>query len=144
MQRSARLNLDDLQGERRYSGMTASSQCKVANVLFTNELARRLERTGITVNTLHPGVVQSHFGNGTRGLLGVLFRVLKRLMGISPQQGAQTSIDLATSPEVTGVSGQSFEKSRVVNLNPLTGDEALARRLWTESERLTGPFSLPS
>lgn len=143
-QSGARLNLDDLQGARRYSSMTAYSQSKLANVLFTKELTRRLAGTGVTANVLHPGVVQSNFGNGTRGVLGVLFPILKRLMGISPQRGAQTSVYLATSPEVASVTGQYFEKSRVVKPNPIADDVALASRLWTESERLTQTVSVPS
>lgn len=133
----ARLNLNDLQGEQPYSGMHAYSQSKLANVLFTRELARRLKGRGVTVNALHPGVVRSNFGNGTKGMLGVLFPVLKRLTGISPESGARTSVYLATSPDVEGISGLYFDKCRAVKANPLADDEGLAQRLWTESERLT-------
>src|SRR5215217_1675484 len=99
---NATIDFDDLQGEKGYKGAKAYSQSKLANVLFTYELARRLEGTGITANCLHPGAgVRTNFGSGVSGVFGFMVRALRPLM-ISPEKGAETSIYLASSPEVEG------------------------------------------
>lgn len=134
---SARLDFDDLQGQRRYSGIQAYGRSKLANILFTYELARRLAGTGVTVNTLHPGVVATNFGTNNGRLARVLRRVAN-LVSISPDQGAQTSIYLATSPEVEGVTGQYFVKQKAVPSSKASYDTAAAARLWQVSEELTG------
>src|ERR687894_2416746 len=102
-QAQGRIDFEDLQGEREYSGARAYSQSKLANVLFTYELARRLQGTGVTANCLHPGAVRTNFGSGVSGVFGFMVRVLRPLM-ISSEKGAETSIYLASSPEVEGVS----------------------------------------
>lgn len=134
---SARLDFDDLQGQRRYSGIQAYGRSKLANILFTYELARRLAGTGVTVNTLHPGVVATNFGANNGRLARVLRRVAN-LVSISPDQGAQTSIYLATSPDVEGVTGQYFVKQKAVPSSKASYDKAAAERLWRVSEELTG------
>jgi NAD(P)-dependent dehydrogenase (short-subunit alcohol dehydrogenase family) len=105
--------------------------------MFTYELARRIEGTGVTANALHPGVVATNFGNSG----GALFRFGVRLVRpffISSAKGARTSIYLAASPEVEGVSGKYFVNERETRSSPASYDEAAQRRLWEESERLTG------
>jgi NAD(P)-dependent dehydrogenase (short-subunit alcohol dehydrogenase family) len=113
------------------------SQTKLANLLFTYELARRLEGTGVTANALHPGFVATRFmaGNGT---LGWFMRRWAGLFAISPEEGAKTSVYLASSPEVEGVSGRYFVKQRPVDSSPASRDAEAARRLWRLSEELTG------
>ena len=130
------LNFDDLQGERRYSGWAAYSQSKLANVLFTYELARRLQR-GVTANALHPGTVTTGFGKNNPGWFrwGI---TLAGLFMIKPAQGAETSIYLASSPEVEGVSGKYFEKCKETRSSPASYDEVAARRLWEISAEMTG------
>jgi NAD(P)-dependent dehydrogenase (short-subunit alcohol dehydrogenase family) len=122
---------------RRHPALLQYSRTKLANVLFTYELARRLEGTGVTVNALHPGFVASHFMAGN-GVFGWFLRRLAWLFAISPEEGARTSVYLATSPEVEGVTGRYFVKQRPVASSAASRDEAAARRLWQVSEELTG------
>ena len=132
------LDLDDLQLSRgRFGWQTAFNQSKLANVLFTLELARRLEGSGVTANTLHPGVVDTGFGadGDLNGLNALAFRVMKWFLP-GPAKGAETSVYLASSPEVDGVSGRYFEKSQEKTLGALAQDPALAQELWTRSEAL--------
>jgi NAD(P)-dependent dehydrogenase (short-subunit alcohol dehydrogenase family) len=134
----ANIPFDDLQvASGRYRGMTAYSQSKLANILFTYELARRLAGTGVTANAVHPGFVATGFarnnGTGVRVAMTLL-----RPFTISPEQGAQTLIYLATAPEVEGVTGQYFTKRKPVKSSRQSYDEAAARRLWEVSARLTG------
>lgn len=135
-----RINFDDLQMEKRYNSFGAYAQSKLANVLFTYELARRLEGTGVTVNTLHPGVVRTSFSKDgdTRGLLRFVFDLFLRVGGISVEQGAKTSVYLASSPDVAGVTGKYFDQSKAVSSSKQTYDMAVAQRLWQVSETLTG------
>ncbi len=135
--RGAPLALDDLQHERSYSGWVAYGRSKLANVLFTYELARRLAGSSITANCLHPGFVASRFGDNTSGWLRTLIGAAKRVFAVSEDKGALTSIYLASSPDVANVSGKYFEKCRAVKSSAASYDEAAAKRLWTESERLT-------
>lgn len=123
---SARMDFEDLQGERRYSGFEAYNRSKLALVLFTHELARRLEGTGVTVNCVHPGVIRTSLGKGEypRGF-DVIRLFLKR-----PEKGAETSLYVATSPALEGVTGKYFAKSAEVRFSPASYDTALARRLW--------------
>lgn len=130
-----RLNLDDLMGERKFSGFGAYSQSKLANVMFTYELARRLEGTGITANVLHPGFVASDFGRNNSGWMMRLFGLV-RPFAISPEQGAQTQIYLASSPEVEGVTGQYFVKQKPKRSSQASYDTAAQKRLWEVSEQL--------
>lgn len=123
----AKLDFDDPNLERGYSMNRAYARSKLANLLFTYELARRLEGTGVTANALHPGVI------GTK-LLAVGFGG-----GGSPvESGAETSVYLATSPEVEGVTGRYFRRSRAVESSPASYDEEAQRRLWEMSERMVG------
>jgi NAD(P)-dependent dehydrogenase (short-subunit alcohol dehydrogenase family) len=135
-QRNATIDFDDLQGEKGYRGAKAYSQSKLAAVLFTYELARRLEGTGVSANCLHPGVVGTNFGSGVSGAFGVMVRALRPLM-ISPEKGAETSVYLASSPEVEGVSGRYFVKKAEARSSDASYDEGIARRLWEVSAELT-------
>src|SRR5918998_1264419 len=135
-QRNGTIDFDDLQGEKGYKGAKAYSQSKLANVLFTYELARRLEGTGVTANCLHPGVVRTNFGSGVSGALGFMGRALRPLM-ISSEKGAETSIYLASSPEVESLSGRYFVKRAEARSSDVTYDVRLARRLWEVSAQLT-------
>jgi retinol dehydrogenase-14 len=130
------IDFEDLQGEKGYKGAKAYSQSKLATVLFTYELARRLEGTGISANCLHPGVVGTDLGSGVSGVFGLMVRALKPLMK-SPEQGAETSIYLASSLEVEGLSGKYFVKKVEARSSDVSYDERLARRLWEVSAELT-------
>jgi retinol dehydrogenase 14 len=130
------IDFDDLQGEKGYKGTKAYSQSKLANVLFTYELARRLEGTGVTANCLHPGAVRTNFGSGSSGVFGFMVRALRPLM-ISPEKGAETSIYVASSPEVEGVSGRYFVKRAEARSSDKSYDERVASRLWEVSAELT-------
>jgi NAD(P)-dependent dehydrogenase (short-subunit alcohol dehydrogenase family) len=133
----AKISFDDLQGKQRYSGWRAYQQSKLANILFTREMARRLERTGVTANSLHPGFVKTQIFRA-EGLAGWLLRRAADMFAISTEQGAQTSLYLATSPEVKGVTGEYFHKKKPVHPSPQAQDDAVARRLWEVSEEFTG------
>jgi NAD(P)-dependent dehydrogenase (short-subunit alcohol dehydrogenase family) len=135
-QSNGTIDFDDLQGEKGYKGTKAYSQSKLANVLFTYELARRLEGTGVTANCLHPGAVRTNFGSGSSGVFGFMVRALRPFI-ISPEKGAETSIYLASSPEVEGVSGRYFVKKAEARSSDVSYDERLARRLWKVSAELT-------
>jgi NAD(P)-dependent dehydrogenase (short-subunit alcohol dehydrogenase family) len=134
--RGARVDWDDLQLERSWSGLRAYSNSKLFNVWFSNELARRLEGTGVTSNALHPGSVRTQWG---RGHDSGVFRWGVKLATpflISPARGADTSVWLAASPEAEGVTGRYFVRRRETRPSRLAQDEAQARRLWEVSERL--------
>jgi NAD(P)-dependent dehydrogenase (short-subunit alcohol dehydrogenase family) len=137
-QAMGRIDFDDLQGERSYSGQRAYNQSKLANVLFTYELARRLEGSGVTANALHPGVVRTAFGQeDSRGWMRLMLPVVRPFMK-SPARGAETSIHLASSPDVEGVSGQYFAGSRPKSSSRASYDTAIAARLWQTSADLVG------
>ncbi len=131
------LDLDDLQGERGYERMRAYCRSKLANLLFTFALARRLSGSTVTVNALHPGTVATNLGSEAGWLRVRLRNLLKRSL-LAPEQGARTSLYLATSPEVAGVSGRYFDDRAEVPSSPASRDEALAEGLWRRSEELTG------
>jgi NAD(P)-dependent dehydrogenase (short-subunit alcohol dehydrogenase family) len=135
--RSARIDLEDLELKRRYSGQRAYGQAKLALVLFTYELARRLAGTQVTVNALHPGFVATGIGQEGGGIVK-LFAPLMKLIASSPKEGAQTSVYLASSPEVAGVTGQYFKKEQAVPSGPPSYQEDTARRLWEIASRMTG------
>ena len=134
--RRARLDFSDLQGQHRYTGWRAYARSKLANILFTYELARRLAGTGIVTNALHPGFVATNFGRNNRSITAVLFRILQ-LAAISPEEGAQTIIYLASSPAVKGVTGEYFVKQQAVRSSQVSYDRAAAERLWQVSAELT-------
>jgi retinol dehydrogenase-12 len=137
------INFDDLQGKARYSGWRAYQQSKLANILFTRELARRLDGTGVTANALHPGYVKTQIFRA-EGVPGWLLRRAADLFAISPEKGAETSIYLACSPDVAGVTGQYFAKQRPVQPSSAAQDDEAARRLWEVCEELTGLKSAPT
>jgi NAD(P)-dependent dehydrogenase (short-subunit alcohol dehydrogenase family) len=136
--RGGSIAFDDIQGRGRYGGWKAYQQSKLANILFTYELARRLEGTGVTANSLHPGFVRTNFFKDFTGWVGLITKLGASLVAIGPEEGARTSIYLATSPEVAGVSGQYFVKCKSVRSSPRSHDRAAADRLWRLSEELTG------
>lgn len=133
-----KINFDDLNAEKSYSGWGAYSNSKLMNVLFTYELARRLQGSGVTVNCLHPGFVATQFGKNNGGLIGLGLSLVQRVGAISPQQGAETTLYLATSPEVEGITGKYFDQKKAVESSKISQDEETARRLWEISLELTG------
>jgi NAD(P)-dependent dehydrogenase (short-subunit alcohol dehydrogenase family) len=112
MHKYTTINFDDLQSVHTFSAMKAYGQTKLAQLLFTYELAGRLQVTGITVNALHPGVVASGFKNGVQGVRYVLASIVYKSIGISPAKGAETIVFLATSPEIASVTGKYFVKCK--------------------------------
>lgn len=136
--RRASMHFDDLNWKRRkYDARLAYSESKLANVLFTFELARRIADSGVTANCLHPGVVATHIFS-TMGFMGKLFGLVAPMLLISPAEGAKTSVYLAASPEVADTSGAYFDKCAAVAPSPAARDMDAARRLWEVSEQLTG------
>ena len=129
-----RLDFTDPMATRRYGPMRAYSQSKLANVMFTVELARRLAGTGVTANCVHPGVVGSNFG-AKGGLLGVAWRLAKPFL-LTSEQGAKESLRAALAPELAGASGEYFSHGRVATQNRQARDAAATQRLWAESEAL--------
>jgi NAD(P)-dependent dehydrogenase (short-subunit alcohol dehydrogenase family) len=139
--RGAEIDFDDLQSERRYRAFPVYGMSKLANILFTYELAERLDDTGVVANCLHPGGVNTNFGNNNRSLGILLFRAFKLVMR-SPEQGANTIIYLASSSEAEGMSGKYLtDREEVSPAQPR--DEALQKRLWEVSEELTN-LKVPS
>jgi len=133
-----RLDFDDLQSERNYSGQQAYSQSKLANVMFTYELARRLAGTGVTATAAHPGVVATSFGTEDQAAhLGIMIRVARPFMK-TPAQGALTPVYLASSPQAEGVTGQYFAHRKPKASTKASYDTAAAARLWQASADLTG------
>jgi NAD(P)-dependent dehydrogenase (short-subunit alcohol dehydrogenase family) len=137
MHQSAVLDFDDLQLEHRYSGLKAYRRSKLANLLFTYELARRLEGTAITANAVHPGFVATNIGANNTPLYK-LVKPLLRLIARSPQEGAATSIYLATSSEVDGTTGGYFVDCVPTQSSPASYDKEAARQLWDRSLELSG------
>jgi retinol dehydrogenase 14 len=133
-----RIDFDDLQGERFYSGPRAYSQSKLANVLFTYELARRLPASAVTANALHPGLTRTAFGAEDPG--GVQRRLVPfvRPFMKAPAQGAATSIHLASAPELAQVTGRYFANRRPRRSAKASYDQAAAARLWQVSAELVG------
>ncbi len=145
----AKLDFDDLQSARAYRGsffewlryggpgFKVYGRSKLANILFTRELAQRLAGTGVTANCLHPGFVATRFGDQSGGLISFGIRIAKRF-ALSPQQGAETLVYLASSPEVANVTGEYFCKCHPVMPSREAQDDAAAQRLWVETARLAG------
>jgi len=131
------IKMDDLQAKKNYRSFRAYGQSKLALVMFTYELARRLQGTGVTANCLHPGFVATNIGQS--GVVPVARPVAKfvlSFLGISPEEGAKTSIYLATSTDVEDVTGKYFVKSVISRSAPISYDESLQRQLWEESAKL--------
>src|SRR5262249_17953637 len=128
------VDFDNLQGEKRYNTINSYGQSKLCNVLFTLELSRRLSGSKVTANTLHPGVVSTGVFREAPWILGFLVK----LFAASPRKGAETSLYLAASPEVEGITGKYFKNRREVWPSRAAQDESTTRRLWELSEKLTG------
>ncbi len=139
--RGKSIDFDDLQCERRFASYRRYGESKLANIMFTYELARRIEGTGVTANCLHPGFVGSGFGAGNPGMLGRAMGVLllaARPFARSPEKGARTSIYLASAPELSDVSGRYFADCAESQSSPESHDAEAQRTLWEISERLCG------
>ena len=131
------IDFDDLQSRKKYRGFPVYGMTKLANIMFTHELAGRLKGTGVTATCMHPGAVNTRFGTNNSGPMTILFRLFKPFMR-TPDQGADTVIWLASSPEVEGVSGRYYSDRKPIEPKKIANDPAARRRLWEESERLTG------
>jgi NAD(P)-dependent dehydrogenase (short-subunit alcohol dehydrogenase family) len=131
----ANLNFEDLQGEKRFSGWQAYGRSKLAMILFTHELAKKLEGTGVTVNSAHPGVVRTNFAKNNGGIVMLGFRFLG-IFFISPESSAKRILYVATSGDLDGVTGKYFTKMHEVRSSPESYDDDAARRLWLVSEQL--------
>jgi NAD(P)-dependent dehydrogenase (short-subunit alcohol dehydrogenase family) len=140
--RGTRLDFGDLQCSKGYSGWMAYKRSKLANILFTRELARRLQGTTVTANCLHPGFVDTGFADNNSGLWRVIFAIAKQVSAIPVQSGADTPVYVASSAELGGTSGKYFEKRRERAPDAPAQDDQMAARLWEESEKLAG-FKVP-
>jgi retinol dehydrogenase 14 len=138
VQAIGRIDFEDLQGERSYSGARAYNQSKLANVLFTYELARRLQATSVTANALHPGVVRTSFGAEDPSGVQRLFTPFMRPFMKAPGRGAATSIHLASAPDLEQVTGRYFASSKPRRSSSRSYDQAAAARLWQVSADLAG------
>ena len=141
VQAEGRIDFDDLQSAGNYSGQSAYSQSKLANVMFTNELARRLEGTGVTANSLHPGIVRTDFGAEDQARLFTVVSKLVLPFLKTPAQGAQASIYLASSPSLDGVTGEFFANGKPRTANKVAYDTDMTLRLWNVSADLVGVTS---
>jgi retinol dehydrogenase 12 len=139
--RGKTLNFADLQSAHGYRGFTVYGRSKLANILFTRELARRLAGTGVTANCLHPGFVATRFGDNNSGPFRFGLGFAKQFFALSPEKGAETIVYLAAAPEVAGITGGYFAKCRPATPTAAARDDEAARRLWEESARLA---NLPS
>jgi retinol dehydrogenase 14 len=137
------LDFGDLQSERRYDPVRVYGRTKLANVLFTYELARRLRGTGVTANCLHPGVIATKLLSDYMNL-PLVGGAIARTFGGSVEKGADTSVYLAASPDVEGITGRYFVGRRETRSSPVSYDEGLQRRLWEESVRLTALAGAPA
>jgi len=136
-QRWGTMDFEDMQSRRKYRGFPVYGMTKLANIMFTYELAERLDGTDVSANCLHPGSVGTNFGQNNRGAMALFFRTFKPFMR-SPEQGADTLIWLASSPEIDGVSGKYFSDRKEIEAKKVAYDPAARRRLWEISEELTG------
>ena len=135
-------HFEDLFQEANYQPMGAYRQSKLANILFTYRLAEQLEGTGVTANCLHPGIVETNFGNkGSR--LYRFFKPMVKPFFINPQKGAETLIHLASSPEVENTTGKYFERKKPRRSSKVSYDIETQDRLWNISEQLTGLDAKP-
>jgi retinol dehydrogenase 14 len=136
-QRWGSMDFDDLQSSRKYRGMPVYGMTKLANIMFTYELAERLEGTGVTATCVHPGAVNTNFAMNNRGPMTLLFRLSKPFMR-TPEQGADTVIHLTSSWEVEGVSGKYYADRKWIEPQEIALDPDARRKLWEASEDLTG------
>jgi len=135
--KGARLDFLDLQSERNYSGFGAYGRSKLCNILFTRELARHLKDVGVTANCLHPGFVATRFGDQSGGAMSLAVRAAKTF-AITPEQGAQTIVYLASSPDVAEITGGYFYKCRQTTPTREAQNDDDAQRLWEASARIAG------
>jgi len=135
-QSMGKIHFDDLMGERKYSGQTAYNQSKLANVMFTYELARRIEGSGVTATAVHPGMTNTAF-SAEDPALGLLVTILRPFMK-SPERGADTPVYLSSSPDAEGLSGQYFANRKAKRSNQSSYDTAATARLWDVSAGLVG------
>ena len=140
--RGAEIDFDDLQSERRYRAFPVYGMTKLANILFTYELAERLEGTGVVANCLHPGSVNTNFANNNRSLGTLIFRAFKPFMR-TPEQGADTVVYLAVSPETGKMTGRYLTDRKVISSYEEPHDVLAQKRLWEVSEELTN-LKIPS
>ena len=132
-----KLDFNDLQSARGYRGLSVYGRSKLCNILFTRELARRWQGSGVTANSLHPGFVSTRFGDQSGGMLSWVVRAAK-MFAISPEKGAETIVYLASSDQATGQTGLYYYKCRTATPTRQAQDDDAARRLWQESEKLAG------
>ncbi len=135
--KGAKLDFDDLQGAKSYSAWGAYGRSKLMNILFTRALASRLNGSGVTANCLHPGFVNTRFGDNNKGVFGWGLGLAKNI-ALSPAQGAETLLYLASSPEIASESGKYFHKCRVETPSREARNDADAARLWQVSEAIAG------
>jgi len=135
--RGAKLDFDDLQSRKGYIGFPVYARSKLCNILFNRELARRTG-SGITANALHPGFVATRFGDNSGGLMRTVLKVAKPIGAISPEEGAQTIIYLASSPQVAGVTGEYFYECKPTTPTAEARNDEDARKLWEISESIAG------
>ena len=141
---NGRIDFDDLQGTAEYSGQRAYSASKLANIMFTYELGRRLEGSGVTATVLHPGVVRTNFGaDDQAGLIKAMLPLVRPFLK-TPTAGAATTIYLASSTEVDGVTGQYFADRKPKTSTKVSYDTAVAARLWKVSADLVGLTTVPT
>ncbi len=131
------LDFEDLSFEHGYFGIKAYARSKLANLLFTYELARRLDGSAVTVNAVHPGHVATDIWKTNFSIFGPALKSIMGLFALTPEQGADTLIYLSSSPDVASITGKYFIKRKVINSSPLSYDKDLARQLWQVSEKLT-------
>jgi NAD(P)-dependent dehydrogenase (short-subunit alcohol dehydrogenase family) len=136
----ATLDFGDLLSAKGYGGLKVYGRSKLANILFTRELGRRLAGTGVTANCLHPGVVATRFGSSSGGWAGLLIPFLRPFF-VSPEKGAETIVYLASSPEVAKTTGAYFVNGKIAEPSSAARDDAAAKRLWEASEALAGAQS---
>jgi NAD(P)-dependent dehydrogenase (short-subunit alcohol dehydrogenase family) len=131
------IRFDDLMSEKAYAGWRAYSDSKLANILFTSELARRLAGSSVTTNSLHPGVIASGFARNNAGFVGLVAKLAAPFL-MSSEEGAKTTIFLATDPSVAATTGRYFTKSRPKTPSREARNAAIAKRLWDATEELVG------
>jgi len=132
------LTLDNLYDESSFSSFGSYGESKLANILFTYELARRLDGTGVTANALHPGFVATGFGHNTNGIMASLIKISQRFMAKSPEQGAETMIYLSSSPDVKGITGKYWDNKKAKKSSTISYDRDQQERLWEVSAEITG------
>lgn len=132
------IDFDDLNGERSFNGMKAYGASKLSNILFTRKLANQLKNAGVTVNCLHPGAVKTSMGEDIGGIGGLIWKIILATVAITPEQGAKTTVYLASSPDVENVTGKYFVKCAPQALKPWAMDDAAGEKLWRVSAKLVG------